>query len=349
MTDTAAIRPVVQSSSDHIYAAPRPLMRDGYLVRSNKAVTFLRAVDALLRVCVRTTSRATPSAEPKRILIANWAHLGDVITSLPTLRAIRLNFPSALIDLLVGSGSRVVLENSGLYDNLYEVDHFVLNRSGKGLIAKLLIYLNGKRKFLAAARSKKYDLAIDLYQYFPPASPLFWQAGASVRCGFTSGGFGPLLTHPVRWSFQDKPIGQYGQDLIAELWPELGKSIGRLDPFYPYDPHRIIHSPSVRPEGSYVIVHMGVGQTWREWPEKNWCDLIQIWGIYAPLLVFCGTGAREEERARRVARCSSNGNVMLCFGLSWPEFVALMAGAAGLVCLRVLGSSSSGNILELRP
>ena len=102
-------------------------MRYGYLVRSNKALLTLLAIDSALRLA-RHPRRTAVCASPKRILVSNWAHIGDVVTSLPTLRSIRENFPDAEIGLLVGRGSRLVVEGSGLYDNLHIIDHFVLNR-----------------------------------------------------------------------------------------------------------------------------------------------------------------------------------------------------------------------------
>ena len=318
---------------DRVYAKPRPLMRSGYLVRSNKAVAILGAVDTLLRMLALKRKRSRPPLTPKRILVSNWAHLGDVLTSLPTLRALRDNFPSAEIGLIVGSGSRVVVEGSGLYDHLYIVDHFVLSRSNQSRLSKVRKYLDDKKRFLASARLRAYDVAIDLYPYFPPASPLFRQAGIPVRCGFTSGGFGPLLTHPVEWSYQNKPISQHGRDLIAALWPDLGASMGWLPPGYPAHLRPRLVDHLVPPDPRYVVVHMGAGESWKEWPESRWCSLIRMWGHDAPLLVFCGTGKQEAERARRVCKQSPTGRTLLFMNRKWEDFTALVAGAAALICL----------------
>jgi heptosyltransferase-2 len=308
-------------------------MRNGYLVRAHKAVAFLLMVDGLLRLLLPGRENTQPPAQPRRILVANWAHLGDVITSLPTLRVLREIFPRARIDLVVGRGSRVVVEGSGLYDRLYCVDHFVLSRTKRSLPDRIRTYRADRMQFIAAARLEQYDVAIDLYPHFPPAFPLFRQADIPVRCGFTSGGFGPLLTHPVKWVYQDKSISQYGRDLIAALWPDIAQSIGRLPPYYPHGLTPAVPARLAPPDPRYVVVHMGAGANWKEWPEANWCRLIEMWGRDAPLLVFCGVGTPENERARRVAASSPTGRTMLFIDRSWPEFTALVAGAAGLICL----------------
>ena len=326
--------------SGRMYATPRPLMRRHYLVRSNKALAFLSATDTVLRIFAAGCTAAHPPNEPRRILVANWAHIGDVLTSLPTLRALREKFPSATIDMIVSRAGRVAAEQSGLCDHLHTIDHFVLNRSNRPRLSKLRVYLEDRRRFLRAAARQGYDVAIDLYPYFPPAAPLFRQAGIPVRCGFTSGGYGPLLTHPVTWTYQDKPIGQYGHDLIAAVWPDWIGPTRWLPPHRP----RLTVSPSSDDgfpiETPYIVVHVGTGASYREWPEANWIRLVNLWGSQAPLLVFCGKGAEEGARARRIADHAGHGRAMIFLDREWDELTSLLAGAAGLVCLE----SSAGHL-----
>lgn len=321
------------TSPAKLYAKPRPLMRRNYLVRSNKALAVLSSIDAVLRVVSRRRTTCAPVQEPRRILVANWAHIGDVLTSLPTVRALRERFPSAKIDLLVSRVGRVAVEQSDLYDTIYTVDHVVLNRSACSRWTKLWSYLDERRRFLRAATAENYDVAIDLYPHFPPASPLFWRIGVPVRCGFTSGGFGPLLTHPVKWSYQDKPIGQYGRDLIGAIWPAWAGSLPSLAQYRPGYINAFSPVDREAPGAPYVVVHTGAGAHYKEWPESNWIDLLKLWGLDAPLLVFCGVGPREGARARRIAEHSPTGRTMLFLDRGWAELTRLLAEAVGLICL----------------
>jgi ADP-heptose:LPS heptosyltransferase len=320
------------------YAQPRPLMRSGYLVRSTKAVTALRMIDRLLAVSTGRRGKNRPPAEPQRILVSNWAHLGDVLTSLPTLRLLRESFPRSRIDLIVGRHAQAAVEGSRLYDHLYRIDHFLLSRAAGGLAAKHAVYLQDKRQFLAAAPAARYEVAIDLYPYFPPAAPLFWQARIPIRCGFTSGGFGPLLTHPVPWVYQAKSISQYGGDLVAALWAEAAPATGHLAPYWPSTPG--LATPSEEPpthaplmDAPYVVLHIGTGAAWKEWPEDRWRELVQRWPADAPRLVICGRGEEEVARARRIADAGPPGRSVLFIDRPWRDFAALLAGAAGLICL----------------
>lgn len=315
---------------DIAYAQPRPLTRGGYLVRSAKAVTTLRMIDRLLALSRPLRAAAQPTSEPQRILVANWAHLGDVLTSLPTLRLLRESFPRSRIDLIVGRHAQAAVEGSRLYDHLYRIDHFLLSRAAGGLSAKHAAYRQDKRAFLAAAKAARYEVAIDLYPYFPPAAPLFWQARIPVRCGFTSGGFGPLLTHPVKWTYQGKPISQYGRELVAALWAEAAPTTGHLAPYWPQPALPALATPADEP---YVVLHIGAGAAWKEWPECRWHDLVQRWPADAPRLVLCGSGDAEAARARRIAGAGPPGRSVLFIDRPWRDFAALLAGATGLICL----------------
>ena len=316
------------------YATPRPLMRGGYLVRSARAVTFLRLVDFGSRLLSpwRRGKPAVP-ARPKRILVANWAHLGDMLLSLPTLAALRRQFPDAEIDLLASRSGHLAARGTGLFDQVHLVEHFVLNRSGIGRIAKLKGYLSDRQRFIAAARARPYDVAIDLYSNFPPASPLFWRCGIPVRCGFTSAGFGPLLTHPTPWRYQDKSVSRYGRDLLATLWPVGTEDGMAFRPCYPGQPRLAPADVGMAAGSDYIVLHPGSGAPTREWPEEKWCELVRRLGSGPRRVVLCGTGPREGARVARLAACAGNDSASTFLDRSWDEFVALVARARCVICL----------------
>ena len=312
------------------YASSRPLMRRGYFVRSDKAVAVLVVIDFVLRMLTGRRPVSLAVENPKRILIANWAHIGDVLLSLPAIEAVRRRFPDAEIDLIISRGSRVVVEDTGLYTNLLLIDHFMLNRSGSSLVSKLKSYALDRHRAICAARQRKYDVAIDLYSHFPPASPLFWSAGIPVRCGFTSGGFGPLLTHPTAWLAQSKPMADYGRDLLDSFCrSHLSQTLRPVYPGHPrYSPHSLI--PEIA--NGYVVVHPGSGSKSREWTDEKWCNLVEKMVDGRFPLVLCGTGPRETERISRLSD-AVQGRLIPFTNRRWDEFVSIVAQAQAVVCL----------------
>lgn len=327
-------QPETIEGDHHRYATPRPMMRGRYMLRNRWAVALMRSFDAVCGLLLRRAATKAPEA-PKRILVANWAHIGDVLMSLPSLAALRSTFPGAEIGLLVGSWCVPLVQSTGLYDHLHILDHVSLNRSNIKFVRCLTAFIAQSISVIKDIRSKKYDIAIDLYSHFPTAAPIFYLANVPIRCGFISGGFGPFLTHPVPWHYEQKPIGRYGQNIFATLWP--GSAIARrpLPPCYPRRERPPLPPPLEA--GAYVVVHLGTGAQWREWPEPNWARLIEALVRERICVAIVGAGQREAERAHRVTASlqldqgARRGGLFL--DLPWDSFVTMVAKAKCLICL----------------
>jgi ADP-heptose:LPS heptosyltransferase len=256
-----------------------------YLVRSRLAVFVLRCIDALFR------QRRAEWKSPKRILLCNLAHLGDVVRATAALPIVKEAYPEAEIGFLIGSWSKPVLQNHPLVDKIHCVDHWKLNRASTPLWKKILHYLKQRKKVIREIQG--YDLAIDLYPYFPNAIHMLYKAGIPLRVGYTSGGFGPLLTHPQEWK---------------------ENSLSR--------PHLICPS---RVQKTHILMHMGTGSSLKEWPEKRWKELAMRLAGEGHELVFTGRGEAECARIQRM------GVGHLVMDAEWDVFVSWIAEAKLLI------------------
>lgn len=95
--------------------------------------------------------------DPRNILVIDFGQLGDVVLSLPALRAIRGRFPHARITVAVGKPGGEIVKLSGFADDVLEVDRVAL-RDGVKLVSIGKIF-----KFVAEVRKAKYDFVIDLH------------------------------------------------------------------------------------------------------------------------------------------------------------------------------------------
>ena len=98
--------------------------------------------------------------DPRNILVIDFGQLGDVVMSLPALRAIRARFPYAKITVAVGKPGKELLSLSGYANEILEVDRVAL-RDGPTLIS-----IGRIAKFVAQVRKAKYDFVIDLHSYY---------------------------------------------------------------------------------------------------------------------------------------------------------------------------------------
>ena len=93
----------------------------------------------------------------QNILVIDFGQLGDVVLSLPALKAVRHKFPSSHLTVLAGMAAGEVVTHAGLANEVIKVDRVEL-RDGPKLtsIAKIL-------RFVGDIRQRKFDLVIDLH------------------------------------------------------------------------------------------------------------------------------------------------------------------------------------------
>jgi len=112
--------------------------------------------------------------DPRNILVIDFGQLGDVVMSLPALRAIREKFPYAKITVAVGKPGKELLNLCGYANEILEVDRVAL-RDGPTLIS-----IGRIAKFVSQVRKQKFDFVIDLHSYYE-TNILGFLSGASHR------------------------------------------------------------------------------------------------------------------------------------------------------------------------
>jgi ADP-heptose:LPS heptosyltransferase len=97
------------------------------------------------------------SFDPRNILVIDFGQLGDVVLSLPALRAIRERFPQARITVAVGKPGAPVVDLSGYADATIIVDRVAL-RDGWKVLSVLRI-----GRIVKEVRRAEFDFVIDLH------------------------------------------------------------------------------------------------------------------------------------------------------------------------------------------
>jgi lipopolysaccharide heptosyltransferase II len=129
-----------------------------------------------------STHAVPPLHRVRRVLVKEVNWLGDLVISLPALRAVRSAFPDARLAVLVKQ------ELAGFFDGLGWVDRVIAYRVGRRLGG-----LADRWRVISAIRAESFDLAVVLPRSFEAA---LWVALGRVprRAGFAAQGRGPLLT-----------------------------------------------------------------------------------------------------------------------------------------------------------
>jgi ADP-heptose:LPS heptosyltransferase len=100
------------------------------------------------------------SFDPGNILVIDFGQLGDVVLSLPALRAIRERFPQARITVAVGSPGAPIVELSGHADATLVVDRVALRDGPKPLSIMRIA------RIVKEVRRAGFDFVIDLHSLY---------------------------------------------------------------------------------------------------------------------------------------------------------------------------------------
>lgn len=129
--------------------------------------------------------------ELQRILVVKLADIGDVLTATPALRALRLSFPTAQIDLLTTPHAAAIAPRS-LLDRVFTAPRALVATPGDGpALVRLLVELRrGRYDAVAFLHHLTLRSGVAKYRLLAAAT------GAPILVGLDNG-HGGWLTHPA--------------------------------------------------------------------------------------------------------------------------------------------------------
>lgn len=219
--------------------------------------------------------RAHP--DPQSILIVKLSALGDVIMSLPTLRALKTRYPDAVIDWLVEAPAAGILrDDPDLGRVIVSPRHEFLKLIKSGH------WIQGMKLLLAfrrELRTREYDVVLDLQGLFKSGVNL-WLSRGRRKVGFDKG------REKSHW-FLNERMPPYDLDRHAGLrYLDAAVYLGADRPALPltgpyYTPTEAGLKESVEllaaataGEG-YVVLNPGARRASKCWPLAQWRELIR--------------------------------------------------------------------------
>ena len=330
---------------------------------------YLRIVwHFLLRLFVPVRRAKSQPFDPKRILLINGAHIGDVVIATSLLPVLKSAFPHAEIGFLTASWSHAVVRNHPDVTYTHRVDHWRMNRTAGSFLSKRIEYWTTRRRALREIRSVGYDLAVAMHPWRADFLPLAWQAAIPVRVAFSEGLFAPLATHLADYPDRQRFIHQ--SECQAELLRALGigeEHIRQRRSSLALPTREALNDVcellgfSRIDEAAYCVIHLGAGSEIRELSVGFWRNIASRLAAGHRVL-FTGKGPRESSNADRVINGLQNC-VNACDKLSWDAFVTAIrhaqsfygvdsmashvAAAVGTKCTAMYGGMN--NLARFRP
>lgn len=252
-----------------------------------------------------------------RILLSNWASLGDLLLATSVIPAIKAQYPQAKIGFLVSKSSKIVLETCPGIDWIHEVDTWAtLSTRWKKIKAFLVFTFRHRKKIIEELKEKQYDCALELYSLFPNTIPFLWAAKIPLIVGFNSGGNSCLLDFSVDWK---------GDRYLPFLYSQLLEKIG-VRQSKAAIPIHLPPQPSLSLKKPYLLFHPCSSSPSKEFPVGLWKALYSFCVQKGIHVYFTGRGGRERERIEAI---SSEGS--LCDRLRWPDLAKAIRESAGIV------------------
>jgi len=127
--------------------------------------------------------QGTLKKDPQKILIIRLSAIGDVVRTLPVLRALRVKFPLSYIAWVVEESAQDILQGHPDLDRLFV---FRRGKLSKGIfnIRNVLHSLKEVMDFLREIRKEHFDMVLDFHGIFK-SGVIGFLSGTPLRVGFS--------------------------------------------------------------------------------------------------------------------------------------------------------------------
>ncbi len=262
------------------------------------------------------------SPTPARILVKEVNWLGDLVMTLPALRALRRAFPHAALAVLVKRELASFFDGTRWID---EVIDYSVRRSVAGLA--------DRRRVVATIRRSRFDLAILFPRSFEAA---LWTTLARVpqRAGYVADRRGPLLT---RKAWRDALLLQQHQvhDYLHLLRATLGVAGDPADTAIDVEPrHRASMDAwlAARRRRRGPLLALAPAAAYgpaKEWPAARWTALAdRLAERHGAECVLLGT-PNERPRCEEIAQATRQGALIAAGETNVGQMIALLSRCAG--------------------
>ena len=280
------------------------------------------------------TGKATIIGSPRSILLIQLGDIGDVVLTVPCIRALRENYPQARIVVAAWDKAAELLDDCPWLDQV-----LAITKRSRSLWAEIIFQID----FFRNLRSLHCDLAIDLRTGTRGAIMAFL-SGASQRLGFYAED-GKLWRNRIFTSLLHREYtpGQHVVDYLLCLLEAFGVTVQNRTPELFVSDEKLVKIEMLLAENAVeagrLLVALQPFSLWqyKEWGKEKYVALI-CWLIENLNAVVLVTGSKgEQDRAEEIVRnCGKR-----CYNLAGQTSIAMYA-ALLKKCRLFIGVDSSG-------
>ncbi|MFP4106837.1 MAG: glycosyltransferase family 9 protein [Phycisphaerae bacterium] len=278
-------------------------------------------------------SPPAPADDPRKILIVKPSALGDVITALPVLHALRRRFPGVHIAWLVNKALSGALAGEESLDEVIVFDRRGMSAAWKNapLPEKPLRFHRAVKDLNNRLKDAQFDWALDLQGLFR-SGYFTWSTGAPLRVGFRqaremAGLFynfkisAPLSLHTIDRNLKlAEALGLQPRAEDFRLHPS-GAALEWLEEF--------LRLNGLTP-GQYIVCNPATTWKTKEYPRGHWKEVIRSLSEDLPVVL---TGGPEDFQLAADIASDLPGKVVNQAGQTdIPQYIATIACSRGVIC-----------------
>jgi heptosyltransferase-2 len=253
----------------------------------------------------------------KNILIVRTDRMGDVVLTVPSVRALKKRFPNARVSVWLDASTRALM------DGLPFVDEIIVENKSKGILGFLSL--------ISLLRQKRFDLAVIYHtKRHTNAACLF--AGIPDRLGYKNDKNGWMLSCPVedRRHLGEKHEVQYCLDLLAPLGvdaSDISLELPRDAAAERWADDLVATALQGKP---FLVIHPDASCATRCWPASSYVQLISRLADSGMKIVMVG-GKGASHCAGEILAGSVVPLIDLTAKTSLPQMIALFRRARAVI------------------
>ena len=277
--------------------------------------------------------RTKASVLPKKILLFNFGHLGDMLMMGYMINALKQNFPEIEIHLVAGSWCKDLTEKNELFDKIFYLNHHKTNRSSASKFAKFRLYLNDIFAFINTQKHQFYTHSFDFRYSGHNANILLPFLNIDKKIGFGTVGYGGFLDQEYFIPQQNS----HTIDIQAQGLNSIGISINSklIEPkiFLPKDVSNLF---LLNIDSPFFMIFPEAGADIKMVNHEFWVRIINILveKKVDAKIVICGLTEYSKELILKLSKKSCHENIVDAIGkLSILQINSLLQKSLGAITL----------------
>jgi heptosyltransferase-2 len=258
----------------------------------------------------------------RRILITRTDRIGDVVLSLPAIKAVRLAFPDAYVGVMVQPRMADILKGNPYIDEIIIYDK---RKQHKGILANI--------NFIKWLKDKKFDTALILHST-KRVNMLCFLAGIPRRIGYARGKADFFLTDKIEYSKKsgEKHEAEYSLDILRHIG--IRTEFSRPFIYVQDEDERwagaVIKDMGIGAEEKFVVVHPGASCISKMWPLENFAKIGDMLIEDLKIKVMINLAPEQKGLGEKVRDMMKNSPIFFCDPTTLGGLAALFK-KAGLV------------------